>query len=135
MAVLQEQVAGGVGGRINLRYVAVAVLAVAIGVGATLGVTSLVATSDPSPTRIASMRWDEYVEMAQNRWIAEVNATRGEDLVAFYRNPFLARAGEIQAQRAQALVEHLTNQHWAQIRAANAQRAQDMVDFHYGSGS
>ena len=81
------------------------------------------------------MRSNEYVEMAQNRWIAQVNATRGEDLVAFYRNSFLAQAGELQAQRAQALVEHLTNQHWARIRAADATRAQDMVEFRYGSGS
>ncbi|GEM_PF-6433075 len=134
MAVLQEQVAGGVGGRINLRYVAVAVLALAIGVGVTLGVKSLVAASDPGPARIASMGWDEYVEMSQNRWIAQVNATRGEDLVAFYRNTFLAQAGEIQAQRAEAQVEHLTNQQWAKIRVAQAQRGQDMVHFGYGSG-
>jgi hypothetical protein len=114
---------------------AVAVLALAIGVGGTLGVNSLVTASDPSPARIESVRWDEYAEAAQNRWIAQVNATRGEDLVASSRYPFLARVGEIQAQRAQALVEHLTNQYWAQIRAANATRAQDMVDIHYGSGS
>jgi hypothetical protein len=135
MAVLQEQVAGGVAGRINLRYLAVAVLALAIGVGATVGVNSLRGSDDPSRTQIASVRWDDYVEMSQNRWIAQVNATRGEDLVAFYRNSFLARAGEIQAQRAEALVGHLANQHWAETSAARAQRTQDMVDFRYGSGS
>jgi hypothetical protein len=112
MAVLQEQVAGGVAGRINLRYLGVAVLALAVGVGATLGVNSLIGSDDPSPAQIASVRWDEYADMAQNRWIAQVNATDGDDLVAFYRSSFLARAGEIQAQRAQ-----------------------DMVDFRYGSGT
>jgi hypothetical protein len=135
MAVLQEQVVGGVAGRINLRYLAVAVLALAIGVGATLGVNRLIGSDDPSPAQFASARWDEYAEMAQNRWIAQVNATGDEDLVASFRNPFLARVGEIQAERAQALVEHLTSQHWAQIRTAQAQRAQDMVGLRYGSGS
>jgi hypothetical protein len=134
MAVLQEQVAGGLTGRINLKYIGVAALALAIGVGATFGVREL-ATSEPSSAQIASMRWDEYAEMSQHQWIAQVNATRGQDLVDFYRNAFYARAADIQAQRATGYVEHLTNQHWAQVRAANDQRAQDMVDFRYGSGS
>ena len=133
MAVLQEQVAGGRTGRISFRYIGVAVLALVIGVGATLGARELLATTPASSAEIASIRWDKYAEMSQNQWIAQVNATRGEDLVAFYRNAFLAGAAEIQTQRAEALVEHLTNQHWAQIRVAYAERAQDMVDFHYGS--
>ena len=132
MTVLEKKAASGVDGSRLAQYVGVAIVAGAVGIAASLGITNLVATDSLSVAEIHQIRSEQFAEMAQNQWIAQVNATKGADLVEAYRGAFMARVAAIQSQRAQDLVEHHADSYRAQLALVNEQRAQDRVDFRYG---
>lgn len=133
MTVLEKKAGSGVE-RANLgQHIVVAVVAGAIGIGAALGISSVVGGTEAfGPAQIEQARAVEFADYLENAYIARVNSAKNADLIQLYRGPFMARVGEIEAQRAADLVEHQANLHRGRLAAINAQRANDMVEFRYG---
>ncbi len=132
MTVLDKRAASGIEGKKVGRYIAVAVAAVAIGVTAAVGFTSLLESGDISPTEIAQVRGAEFGEHLENQWIAQVSATKNADLVNFYAGLHAAELHGISEQRSADMVDYFSNQNLARVRGINEQRAQDMVEFKWG---
>lgn len=134
MTVLDTKAASGVEGRNFGQYVAVALVAGAIGVGAALGFRAITDIEEFGPAQIEQARAEALVDHLENQWTAQVNATRSAELVEYYRAGFMAQVARIQEQRAADMVEHYSNQQQPQLEAINEQRALDMVRFRFGEG-
>jgi hypothetical protein len=135
MTVLEKKAASGVDGRKLVQYTAVAVVAGAIGVAATLGVAAIADQAELNPAQIEQVRGGLLADHLENLYIAEVNATKSADLIAFYRGPFMARVAQINEQRAADMVEHYSNVHKGWLAQINEQRAADMVELRFGASS
>ncbi|MCI0424637.1 MAG: hypothetical protein L0Z49_06655 [Actinobacteria bacterium] len=114
------------------RYVGVALLAGALGVGIAVGGQSLVGNDSPTPASIAATRAGLYAEHMQNTWIAQVNATRSADMVARFAGQYGAHLAALQSQRAAEFAASQAGQFAARVSAINEQRAEDMATFKYG---
>jgi hypothetical protein len=132
MTVLEERAPAGVDWKRIGQYLVVALAAAAVGVGATLGSLRLAGSAELGPAEIAQARADEYVDFARNQWIAEVNATRQSDQVAFYQGLYAAQVAAIEAQRADDMVQFYADAFRARLAQIYEQRAQDMVTFRFG---
>lgn len=138
MTVLEKQAVGGFEkqrsetgfGKYLIVGLAALVLGSAIAWGGIQSFGSETATFDAS--QIAEFRAAEQAELMELQWVAQVNATKGSDLVERYAQMHGARIAEIQAQRAAELVGQQSNLFAEAVRAINAQRAQDMLEFRYG---
>lgn len=116
-------------------YLIVGLLTAAIGVGAVAGIRELTSVDTLSPTRVAAIKADDFADLMENRWIAELNATRNADLVSHYRNGFYAGIAGIEAQRAEDLAEHLEGQYLAEVAEIQEQRAEDMATYRFGGST
>ncbi len=132
MTVLDKRAASGINPRKLGEYVAVALVAGAIGVGSVLGIAAIDGSDRFGPAEIEQAKAAVFVDHLENKWIAQVNATRAADLVESHRAPFMARVAEIQRQRAADMVDRYTNSHRASPAAVYEQRASDMVELQYG---
>lgn len=133
MTILNKEATGGVEGRNIFEYLAVALVAVVIGVSVALGFQAITDADEFGPAQIEQARYTALAEQLENQWIAEVNTARADELIEFYRAPFMARVARIQEQRAADMVEHYSNIHRGKLARINEQRAEDMVRFQYGA--
>lgn len=136
MTALGEKAATGVATQRSGigKYVGVGLLALALGVGAVVAAVQITgsAPSSSTPAEIADVRAAQYVSYLQAQWLAQVQNTRGNDMVERFAGANAARVAEIQSQRAQDMVDHLTAQNAARLTGIHEQRAQDMVDHKWG---
>ena len=132
MTVLDKRVTSGLEGRKLGRYIAVALVAGAIGVTAAVGFTRVVDSEQFGPAEIAQVRGSELGEHLRSQWIAQVNATKNADLVSFYAGLHAAELRGISEQRSADMVDYYTGQNEARVREINEQRAQDMVELKWG---
>jgi hypothetical protein len=135
MTVLHRRVTTG-GKTVGMSaYIIVGFLALGMGIGIAVGVRGLVGVESVNPSEIAAVRADEFAELMQNHWIAEVNATKSEDLVSHHRNAFYAGVALTESQRAQDLADHLEGQFNAKLFEIQLQRSEDMATYRFGGST
>lgn len=101
MTVLDRKATIGVEVKQVGQYLAVAVLAGAIGVGGALGLSRLGESNALSPAEISQIRAEGYVAHLESQWAAQVRTTR------------------IQEQRAADMVEHYSNLYQVELARIN----------------
>ncbi len=141
MTVLEKQAVGGFEKQRSetgfRKYLMVGMAALVLGFGLAWAGTNLVDpdTASLDPSGIAEFRAAEQVELMRLQWVAQVNATKGQDLVQRYAGMHAAHVAEIQAQRAADMVEQQSNAFQSSVMAVRGQGARDMVAFKYGQAS
>ena len=141
MTVLEKQAVGGFERQRSetgfRKYLIVGLAALVLGSGLAWTATRLVGSDEAAlnPSGIAEFRAAEQADLMRLQWVAQVNATKGNDLVQRYAGIYAAEVASIHAQRASEMAAHQSDMFLASVTRINEQRAQDMVDFKYGLSS
>lgn len=141
MTVLEKQAVGGFEKQRSetgfRKYLMVGLAALVLGSGLAWTATKVVGseTGTLNPSGIAEFHAAEQVELMRLQWVAQVNATKGNDLVERYGRAHAAEVAPIYAQRASDMAVHQSDLFLASVTRINEQRAGDMVEFKYGLSS
>jgi len=141
MTVLEKQAVGGFeqqsSGTGFRKYLIVGLAALVLGTGVGW-IATQVAGSGPgtlSTSNVAQVRAAQQVELMQLQWVAQVNATKGNDLVERYARAHAAELAAVQDQRSADMAQHQSDLFWSSIATINEQRPLDMVVYKYGLSS
>ena len=141
MTVLEKQAVGGFEKQRSdtgfRKYFVVGLAALVLGSGLAWTAIRVVGseTDTLNPSGIAEFRAAEQVELMRLQWAAQVNATKGNDLVERYARAHAAEVAPVYAQRGSDMAAHQSGLFLASVTRINEQRARDMVEFKYGLSS
>ena len=141
MTVLEKQAVGGFEKQRSAtefrKYLMVGLAALVLGSGLAWAATEMVGSeaNTLNPSGIAEFRASEQAELMRLQWVAEVNATKGSDVVERFARAHKVEIAAISEQRAADMAGHQSLVFWASVGSITGQSAQDMVDFKYGISS